>query len=105
MARVPVNKPARTTASFANESGTKYDPTQVKLRVGLIVPRSGQRLYEATYIYPAGDGTIVKDSTGEYHADITMPEVGQLVYQFQGDNALDPIDWDTIEIANPPFTG
>jgi hypothetical protein len=106
MARVPVNKPARVTASFKDESGNKYDPSIVKLRVGLVVPRSGQRLYEATYIYPAGDGdgTIVKDSTGDYHADITMTEVGWLQYQWEGDNVLDPIGWDQIDIVNPPFS-
>ena len=76
MSYVYVGKPARITLTFKDESGTKYDPAGVKLFVGLIVPRSGQRLYESTYIYPAGDGTIVKDGTGEYHADITMPEPG-----------------------------
>lgn len=69
----------RLTANFTNLSNTATDPTAVALRVkqpdGTVV----------VYNYPA---TIAKDSTGQYHYDLSIAESGDYYYRYEGTGAV-----------------
>lgn len=67
----------RVSAPFTRVSnGAAVDPTAVKLSVrnpaGTVT----------TYTYGSGDGVIVRDSTGNYHADLDTPTAGDWYYRW-----------------------
>jgi len=67
----------RLTLVCADSAGTAIDPTTLTLTVK---PGDGTA---TTYTYGVGS-TIVKDSTGNYHADYTVPTGtgGTVYYKF-----------------------
>lgn len=80
----PVGSQARTTATFtipnSDPLGDRLlaDPTTVTLRVD---PPDGPIVI---YTYPGGDGTIVRDSLGVYHALINLSKTPR--YRFRWDS-------------------
>src|SRR4051812_45273334 len=67
----------RVSAAFANNAGTAGDPTTVTLKY----PAPGATV--TTVVYPAA--AIVKDSTGNYHAEIdTSTAAGIWRYRWEG---------------------
>lgn len=58
----------RVSASFTDEDGDPVDPTTVtvKAKIGTTV---------TSYVYGA-DSEVVKDETGEYHADLDLDTSG-----------------------------
>jgi hypothetical protein len=64
----------RCRGSYTDESGVAVDPTTVTAKVqtpsGTIT----------TYTYPA---TVVKDSTGHYHVDVSVTTAGLWYYRFE----------------------
>lgn len=66
---------AKVSAAFTNAAGAAIDPTVVKLTV----KKPDGTL--TTYTYGVGD-TIVKDSTGNYHANIDLTLAGTWRYRW-----------------------
>lgn len=73
-----------TTPGFKNSSGVLTDPTTVVLR--------WRRHGEAGTVWTWTSGTpgpnIVKDSTGLFHADITVVEPGLHHFRWEGTGAV-----------------
>lgn len=58
----------RLAVAFTNASGSAADPTTVKLKIR---PKGGT---ERTFVHGT-DAELVKDSTGSYHLDYTVPNI------------------------------
>lgn len=80
MADANVGDMIRCAVSFTTAGGTPADPTTVTAKYE--TPRGELTSY--TY----GGGQIVKDSTGNYHMDITCTEGGKWHYRFAGTGAV-----------------
>jgi ABC-type Fe3+ transport system substrate-binding protein len=72
---------ARLEVGFTNLAGNPTDPTAVTLKV------KAPGTAVVTYTFGVG-GTIVKDSTGNYHADIDITVPGKWHYRWTGTGAL-----------------
>lgn len=75
-----VDGTASFKVEFWNASGSKADPTTLTLYC--ICP---SELH--TYVYGT-DNEVVKDATGEYHADITLTEAGTVHWEWVAAGAL-----------------
>lgn len=73
---------ARITGNFKNAAGADADPTTVTFK----------------YTNPAGtittliyltDAALVKDSTGNYHVDVSINAAGMWYYRWQGTGAVE----------------
>ncbi len=67
----------RATATFRNIAGVATDPTGVTFK--LRKPDGTT----TTYVYPT-DAQLVKDSTGNYHVDVTVTLAGFYEWRFEG---------------------
>jgi hypothetical protein len=75
LAQYTVGTTIQITATFTDDDGVKVDPTEVTAELRT----------------PAGvleDLTVVRDSTGEYHADYTPALNGLHQYRFIGTGAV-----------------
>lgn len=75
----------RVSIAFVDESEAAADPSSVVLTV--LAPKAvgGTPPGETrTYTYNSGDGVIVKDGTGEFHADITTDANGIWRWRWAG---------------------
>lgn len=89
---------ARMSAAFTNVStGAAADPTAVTLEYrkpdGAIT----------TLVYGA-DAALVKDSTGNYHADVTVDQWGRWDYRFAGTGAVIAAGDSFFEVRASVFT-
>lgn len=66
---------ARVTGTFEDEDGVKTDPTGVTFH---FQDPSGNKV---SYVYGV-DAELAKDSTGIYHADVSVDEVGTWHYRW-----------------------
>jgi hypothetical protein len=91
--------PNAPVGPFLSLAGTAVDPDIVTF--GYVLPN--QPAVNFTYTAPTGDptGTIVRDGTGLYHADInTTGLVGQWIWRWAGrPNPLDNIDITKTAVA------
>lgn len=71
---------ARVAAPFTDENGAAVDPTTVTFKFKK--PASA----ETEYVYPT-DAELVKDSTGNYHVDLTLDTAGKWYYRWAGTGA------------------
>ncbi len=70
----------RVTAAFTNAAGTAVDPTAVTLDF--------HRTQDTVTTWTVTAGQIVKDSVGNYHADIDTTNLpGYWSYEFNGTGA------------------
>ena len=73
----------RVSVAFTNAAGAAADPTTVIL----YVKKAGETSY-TTYTYGVGI-VVVKDSTGNYHADLVLDEgVGTWLFEWEGTGAV-----------------
>lgn len=76
MSKYYVGSAIRTTVVVKNAAGTAIDPTTLKVA---FTAHSG---YTKTYVYLT-DAELVKDSTGNYHADYVIEnETGKWRYKW-----------------------
>lgn len=82
-----VGDTVRFSCAFTNAAGAAADPTAVAFK--LRYKRTGDST-AATYTAGAstGDHTIVKDSTGNYHADVTITGSGDLYWRWEATGAV-----------------
>lgn len=83
----------RVTAAFTDALGVATDPTGVVLYV-----RKPGALSATTYNYPA-DPIIVKDSTGNYHADLAIDTEGAWHYEWAGTGAVTADEEDSFYVS------
>ena len=69
----------RLTAEFKDRDGSLFDPSP-----GPRLIINDVKAVKHTYRYPT-DAIIVKDSTGEYHADLSIPSVGTIQWAWACD--------------------
>jgi hypothetical protein len=67
-----------SATNIVDVNGSPADPTTLTLKV------KKPDLSLTTYVYPGGDGTIVKDSLGNYHADIALDQALTWRYDWVG---------------------
>lgn len=67
----------RISTAFTDSDGTAFDPNTVTAKY--LDPSSNT----TTYVYGT-DAELVKDSTGNYHVDIYVDEIGRWHYRFEG---------------------
>lgn len=77
MAAINIGDVRRVSVAFTNLAGAAADPTAVLLYVKK--PGVGY----TTYTYGV-DVSVVKDSTGNYHADLTLDTVGMWLFEWAG---------------------
>jgi hypothetical protein len=65
---------ARISGVFKDVAGNLIDPTTIALRVS---KRSG------TSTYTFAGSTVIKDSTGNYHVDVSALERGTWLYEWR----------------------
>ena len=85
----------RYSAAFTNNAGAAADPTAVKLK--LLSPL-GNRI-DLTY----AAGEVQKDSTGNYHYDLTLTEDGDWWYKYEGTGAIIAAEEDYITVVETRF--
>lgn len=72
----------RVTFSVTDEAGTPADPDTVTLRV--------QRHSDTETVYVNGtDAIVVKDATGEYHADLDPTDKGLWHWRWEGTGTVE----------------
>ena len=71
----------RISAAFTNTAGSAFDPEGTI--TGKFENPSGN---ETAYVYGV-DGELVKDSTGNYHFDISITAIGTWHYRFEATGA------------------
>ena len=71
----------RCTITFATTAGVPTDPTTVTFKYR---DPSGN---EVTWVFGV-DPEVIKDDTGDYHADVTLDEDGLWYYRWEGTGAL-----------------
>lgn len=75
----------RIAGAFKNDAGTATDPTTVRFE--FLTPAG----VKTTYVYPT-NAQLVKDSTGNYHVDLTLTEAGLWFYRWEGEGAVHEAD-------------
>lgn len=70
----------RLSASFTDAAGAAADPDTVTFR-HQPVSVSGSTV--TTHTYPSGSTDIVRDSTGEYHIDVSMDDPGTHYWRWE----------------------
>lgn len=87
----------RTSAAFTNASGTAADPTTIVLRFANLVATPTVWTY-------LGTGSIVKDSTGNYHADLdTTALPGEWRYRWIGTGAVQAAGDGAFQVRDSPI--
>lgn len=84
----------RLTATFTNSAGVATDPTAVTCQV---------KSPSATTTYTYNPGTVVKDSTGVYHLDVSASAAGQWWYRWEGTGAVEQADEGTFVVEASAF--
>jgi hypothetical protein len=97
-----IGQPELVNFSFQNDAGAFYDPTLVRL----MWKPQGPGATWTTKTFPGGDGTIVRDTTGKYHAVISPINVaGEWDVRWEGYDAagteLSAGDLEFVTSASP----
>lgn len=71
----------RIASVFRNSGGAATDPTGVSFKYA---KPSGT---VTTLVYPT-DAALVKDSTGNYHVDLSLTEAGEWYYRWEATGAV-----------------
>lgn len=66
----------RITGAFKNSAGTATDPTGVSFKY------KKPSIAAVTLVYLT-DNALVKDSTGNYHVDLSITEAGEWYYRWE----------------------
>ena len=73
-----IGEVARITLLLTNTTGAVVDPGALRLKV-----RHPVTAVVTTYAY--GGGVVIKDSIGNYHADVALPAAGQWAWRWESD--------------------
>lgn len=81
MAQINIGDVRRVSVVFATTAGVATDPTAVLL----YYKKPGTAYITLTY---GVDAALIKDSVGNYHADLTLDTAGTWQYEWRGTGAL-----------------
>lgn len=86
----------RVSVAFTDPAGIAVDPAAVLFKY------EDPSANVATLTYPA-DAALVKDSAGNYHADIDCNEVGLWFWEWQGTGANQATDDGNFSVTESRF--
>lgn len=86
----------RSSVAFLNASSVATDPTTITVKV------EDPSQNESTYVYGT-DADVVKDSTGNYHLDVTPDETGTWVVRWIGTGTVAQVDEDPFYCKRSDF--
>jgi len=87
-----VGQTIRLDVTFRNPAQVLTDPASVTLTLQL--PDNSQTVY--TY---GGPGTVVRDSLGKYHQDITLAQTGEYRFRWDGEGGISAIEEGAFQSA------
>ena len=93
----PAHTLVTLSVSFTNAAGTLVDPTAVTLK---IADSKADTITLLTYLT---DVSVIRDGTGQYHADYLPPDSGAYSYQWRGTGAVIAAQAATFEVAPTIF--
>lgn len=102
MIEYPIGQAIRITAAFLNASGAAADPSTVSIKYGprLVSPPPDPT---ATTLVFGVDAALIKDSTGNYHADIAPAVAADYVYQAIGTGTVAAVATGGFRVLPSPF--
>lgn len=86
----------RLTALFKNSAGTATDPTTVRFKY--TTPAGAT----TTLVYGV-DGALVKDSTGNYHVDLSLTAAGMWFYRWEGEGTVQSVQEGELTVEPSGF--
>lgn len=86
----------RCSAAFTNSAGSAVDPAAVRCQYKDPSGNTTSLLYGT-------DAALVKDSTGNYHADVDADEAGKWYYRFYSTGSGQAADEDTFTVQASAF--
>jgi hypothetical protein len=89
---------SRLSAAFATAAGAAVDPTVVTLKIKAPPPTSTV----TTHVYGT-DANVIKDSTGNYHYDVTLSQSGTYRYRWEGTGAAICADEGSLNVNRSKF--
>lgn len=92
-----VGQEVRFSVVFAVGS-TDTDPTTITFK---LLDPSGN---SSSWVYGEAGTIVVKDSTGNYHADYILDEEGRFYYRFEGTGMVDAAAEHHAEVRDSKFT-
>ena len=95
MADYDIGDTVRFSAEFTNSSEVAADPTTVTLKIRF--PSGVIR----TFTYAASE--ITKDSTGNYHYDLTITQAGEHYYKYYGTGTVVAAEEEYITVEGTVF--
>ena len=87
---------AVVSAAFKNAAGAPADPTVVRFK-------STKPSGTTTTLVYLTDAALVKDSTGNYHVDLSATEAGIWFYRFEGAGAVETAEEGEFTVAPSGF--
>jgi hypothetical protein len=97
MAAYDIGDLVRLSASFTDSDLVSRDPTAVTVRVKT---PSG---VATAYVYGI-DASVVKDSTGHYHIDVSVTETGIYRWRWEGTGAIQAAEEASITVRSSEFS-
>lgn len=87
----------RLTGTFTDADGVATDPTAITIRI-----KTPARV-ETTYTYGV-DAGVERDSTGVYHIDVDITQVGTWFYRWAGTGAVKAAQENVLTVRESAFT-
>ena len=92
----------RVTAAFVNAAGAAADPTTVSIKFGPILVNPPPDPTATTLVFGV-DAAVIKDSVGNYHADITPSVPATYVFQAVGTGTVAAVSTGRFRVKPSPF--
>jgi hypothetical protein len=87
---------SRLSAAFATAAGAAVDPTVVTLKI------KTPALTVTSHVYGT-DANVIKDSTGNFHYDLTLSQSGTYRYRWEGTGAAICADEASLNVNRSAF--
>jgi hypothetical protein len=102
MIEVELGQAVRLSAAFLNASGAAADPSTVTVRYGVAIVTPPPDPTATSLVFGV-DAAVIKDSTGNYHADIVPATPGNYTYLWVGTGTVAAVSRGTFRVKPSPF--
>lgn len=102
MREYELGQSVRLTASFANAAGAATDPTTVTFQLGLRTENPPPDPTATSLVFGVS-GSVVKDSVGRYHCDITPATAGVWTTRVVGTGTVAAAAVGAFRVKRNPF--
>ncbi len=92
----------RLTAAFLNTAGAAADPSTVSVKHGVALVNPPPDPTATTLVFGV-DAAVIKDSTGNYHADILPAVPGNYTYSWIGTGTVAAVSVGHFRVKPSPF--